>query len=842
PVPCTLRGRASGMDLAYVCEWEKKPKSNHCPSIPLVCAWSCRNLIAFTTDLRNEEEKDLTHMVHIIDTEHPWDVYSVNSGHTEVITCLEWDQSGSRLLSADADGHIKCWSMTDHLANSWENTVGSVVEGDPVVALSWLHNGVKLALHVEKSGASNFGEKFSRVKFSPSLTLFGGKPMEGWIAVTISGLVTVSLLKPNGQVLTATESLCRLRCRVALADVAFTGGGNIVVATSDGSSTSPVQFYKVCVSVVNEKCKIDTEILPSLFMRCTTDPARKDKYPAITHLKFLARDMSEQVLLCASNQNNSIVECWSLRKEGLPVNNIFQQISPVVGDKQPMILKWRILSATNDLDRVSAVALPKLPISLTNTDLKVANDTKFFPGLGLALAFHDGSVHIVHRLSLQMMAVFYGSSSQRPVDEPSLKRPRTAGPLVHFKAMQLSWTSLALAGVDSHGKLSMLRISPSMGHVLDMNMSLRHLLFLLEYCMVTGYDWWDILLHVQPSMVQNLVEKLHEEYMRQNAALQQVLSTRIVAMKASLCKLSSSTIARVCDYHAKLFLIAISCTLKSLLRPHFLNTPDKSPGDRLTEICSKITDVDIDKVMINLKTEEFVLEMTTLQSLQQLIQWVGDFVLYLLASLPNQGSPVRPGHSFLRDGASLGMFRELMVVIRIWGLLKPSCLPVYTATSDTQDSMSLLFRLLTKLWLCCREENHITEPDDALIDECCLLPSQLLIPNIDWLPINDGIISKLQNKQLVRLQFGKAPGLVGHTVSSQFDAFVRAPGQPKIDHLRRLHLGAYPTEECKSCTRCGCVTMLKSPNKVTAVKQWEQRWIKNCLCGGLWRRMPLSYS
>lgn len=42
--------------------------------------------------------------------------------------------------------------------------------------------------------------------------------------------------------------------------------------------------------------------------------------------------------------------------------------------------------------------------------------------------------------------------------------------------------------------------------------------------------------------------------------------------------------------------------------------------------------------------------------------------------------------------------------------------------------------------------------------------------------------------------------------------------------------------------RCGCVTMLKSPNKVTAVKQWEQRWIKNCLCGGLWRKMPLSYS
>ncbi|XP_059950775.1 mediator of RNA polymerase II transcription subunit 16 isoform X2 [Mesoplodon densirostris] len=759
------------MDLAYICEWEKWPKSTHCPSVPLACTWSCRNLIAFTTDLRSDDQ-DLTRMIHILDTEHPWDVHSICSEHSEAITCLEWDQSGSRLLSADADGQIKCWSMADHLANSWESPVGSLVEGDPIVALSWLHNGVKLALHVEKSGASSFGEKFSRVKFSPSLTLFGGKPMEGWIAVTVSGLVTVSLLKPSGQVLTSTESLCRLRGRVALADIAFTGGGNIVVATADGSSASPVQFYKVCVSVVNEKCRIDTEILPSLFMRCTTDLNRRDRLPAITHLKFLARDMSEQVLLCASSQTSSVVECWSLRKEGLPVNNIFQQLSPAVGDKQPTILKWRILSATNDLDRVSAVALPKLPISLTNTDLKVASDTQFYPGLGLALAFHDGSVHIVHRLSLQTMAIFYSSAAPRSVDEPALKRPRTTGPAVHFKAMQLSWTSLALVGIDNHGR---------------------------------------------------------------------VLSTRILAMKASLCKLSPCAVTRVCEYHAKLFLIAASSTLKSLLRPHVLNTPDKSPGDRLTEVCAKITDVDIDKVMINLKTEEFVLDMNTLQALQQLLQWVGDFVLYLLASLPNQGSPLRPGHSFLRDGTSLGMLRELMVVIRIWGLLKPSCLPVYTATSDTQDSMSLLFRLLTKLWICCRDEGPTSEPDEALVDECCLLPSQLLIPSLDWLPVSDGLVSRLQPKQPLRLHFGKPPALPGSATSLQLDGLIRAPGQPKMDHLRRLHLGAYPTEACKACTRCGCVTMLKSPNKTTAVKQWEQRWIKNCLCGGLWWRMPLSY-
>lgn len=61
------------------------------------------------------------------------------------------ERIGSRLLSADGDGQIKCWAMTEHLVNSWESTQCSSVEGEPIVALSWLHNGVKLALHVEKA-------------------------------------------------------------------------------------------------------------------------------------------------------------------------------------------------------------------------------------------------------------------------------------------------------------------------------------------------------------------------------------------------------------------------------------------------------------------------------------------------------------------------------------------------------------------------------------------------------------------------------------------------------------------------------------------------------------------
>lgn len=88
-----------------------------------------------------------------------------------------------------------------------------------------------------------------------------------------------------------------------------------------------------------------------------------------------------------------------------------------VGDKQPTILKWRILSATNDLDRVSAVALPKLPISLTNTDLKVASDTQFYPGLGTVFQGSWGSEGGVH-CGLGLQSQGHGNLAQ-PYVSPS---------------------------------------------------------------------------------------------------------------------------------------------------------------------------------------------------------------------------------------------------------------------------------------------------------------------------------------------------------------------------------------------------------------------------------------
>lgn len=58
------------------------------------------------------------------------------------------------------------------------------------------------------------------------------------------------------------------------------------------------------------------------------------------------------------------------------------------------------------------------------------------------------------------------------------------------------------------------------------------------------------------------------------------------------------------------------------------------------------SNVDIDKVLLKLDAKDFAVEKSTLQSLQQLIQWVADLTLSILFRLPeNRGNHNRGGVS-----------------------------------------------------------------------------------------------------------------------------------------------------------------------------------------------------
>lgn len=118
---------------------------------------------------------------------------------------------------------------------------------------------------------------------------------------------------------------------------------------------------------------------------------------------------------------------------------------------------------------------------------------------------------------------------------------------------------------------------------------------------------------------------------------------------------------------------------------------------------------DVDKILMHLEGKEFTVEPSTLQSLQQLIQWVADLALNLLVKLPDSRPTAGKPYDLLRDVKALNTLREMLVLIRIWGLLRKTCLPVFTKSDAGLDVLALLFRLLSRL------VQNVNEPDEGLI-------------------------------------------------------------------------------------------------------------------------------
>lgn len=183
-------------------------------------------------------------------------------------------------------------------------------------------------------------------------------------------------------------------------------------------------------------------------------------------------------------------------------------------------------------------------------------------------------------------------------------------------------------------------------------------------------------------------------------------------------------------------------------------------------------------------------------------------------------------------------------MIRIWGLLNPQCLPVFSRSADNLDILGTLFRLLTKLSL------NPNEPDDLLLDECCLLPNQVLIPQLQYVPSRTMIASPLLphvslpvmvrirgnlNQSIVNLlkcgrRFQCDYGVENESLKFCPEVPIVEGGLSNdnvIDSVMYLQLGRRPPS-LRRCTRCGSCSSVISVAKTAAMKAWEQRWIDKC--------------
>ena len=65
-------------------------------------------------------------------------------------------------------------------------------------------------------------------------------------------------------------------------------------------------------------------------------------------------------------------------------------------------------------------------------------------------------------------------------------------------------------------------------------MPVRYGVILLEYCLVTGLDWWDVVVSFQGTSLEQVLTQLTEGFNKQSPALQQLHYNRYMALKMTL--------------------------------------------------------------------------------------------------------------------------------------------------------------------------------------------------------------------------------------------------------------------------------------------------------------------
>lgn len=166
--------------------------------------------------------------------------------------------------------------------------------------------------------------------------------------------------------------------------------------------------------------------------------------------------------------------------------------------------------------------------------------------------------------------------------------------------------------------------------------------------------------------------------------------------------------------------------------------------------------------------------------------------------------------------------------------MKDSCLPVCTKLTKDVDPVPLLFKLLSKT-----VASIGCESDESLLDECCSLSNQFLIPSIDLTLKARGVASPILFSNILPLQFQyftAAPFLKYNVKTHVVDGTVDCKGERRMDTIRYICFGpeSKNNESIKLCTRCSgkfLHTTFKSPS----TRAWDSKWCEKCICGGHWR-------
>ncbi|KAM7343451.1 mediator complex subunit 16 [Cochliomyia hominivorax] len=760
----------------------------------VLCTISCKNLVAFCV------HQGLQSNIYVCDIVTPWQSFKLNTSKS-VVTVLEWNQTGELLMVGYKNGFCEIWSTKQHAINSWILVYKANLPSEEILNAKFFHNGKRVYFNTHKKDLQAYSDKFERMDFRPSMTHFGNTPVEGVFVLTSSGLlgafVIPKLLPPvenltNGNYVPSelnvfTHSIGLSRSFITHSSVTWCPTGYFSVAVNSWNEPL-INCYKVHVERdVEESVTIKCNSLASIFLSKGDVEGKQ-----VSHIRWCTINGEEILFVVYDCLEGSFIEQWILTKK-------HQQVHKLLQKNKSDFVQWEQWENSAKLalsSRVCDICLTKLPseVMLIYTTLR------------------DNSVQV---LELGLKKV--GSTVFERMAEEQHRMP------CKLLTSDVTYLNQLLVLFDNFGQMYAMQVPTN--HY-DKNYKMNPLslpIALLEYSIVTGIDASDVIMLNLPNL-EMLAEKLTENFTRQHNFTRQYYYSNFLSLKSNLCRIQSKQL----DFDNLITLHSISIAFKSLLRPSDLSSQDKGPAENLSLILSDPNPQynDVDKVLCVLDAKDYTVEPATLQSLQQLIQWVADLGLNILNKLPEEIMKTKfnkkHGYDISRDMIAISSIRELLVMIRIWGLLNPQCLPIYTKSIDNFDVLPVLFRLLTRLY------QNPNEPDDGLLDDCSILSTQVLIPNRQ-LNTPTTLLNSHATTKLFPFVFQTSVEPLA-LQDLHYDEVVFS--NSTRDDVSNLHLGS-KVRSLRKCVRCGFINNINRNTKTSALKAWCQRW-QYCHCGGFW--------
>lgn len=200
--------------------------------------------------------------------------------------------------------------------------------GENVIAAQFFHKGKKLQYVNEKLELNSYLEKFSRLKFPPSVRKFGGVGIDGMIFVTSTGMLGAFQIPDEGfssqtdavKLETCTESLGLTRNFYTCADIAYAKRQFLIAVANGECKSTVIQGFRVQIELQSDKLTISSSSLPSFFQHEGAGSSLNGL--SLTKLKWTVQEDPDTLLVTSNHASGTLIESWKLKEQSKSLKKI----------------------------------------------------------------------------------------------------------------------------------------------------------------------------------------------------------------------------------------------------------------------------------------------------------------------------------------------------------------------------------------------------------------------------------------------------------------------------------------------------------------------------------------